>query len=276
MLEINHLWFVHGQGEQALQDLTATFPPGLVHAVMGPNGSGKSTLLHLLAGLAQPQRGTVQLAGASPFARTSATLGQIALLPQLLSPDALDSNTYARLHGVLWPRFCMATYEDALGRLGVPGSRLQSTLSTGELRKARIAFTLATGARVLLLDEPADGLDIEAKSALRGLLAEAIDPQRTIVLATHDVREFDGLIDHVSILARQQLLLHIRTDVLGEALLFGSGHTPPAQALHAVPRAGGYAFVLPGDGRITRPDLELLYQAVVAAPEKFAALGACA
>ncbi len=273
MIEIKNLSYSYRSGGNVLQGLTASFQPGLVHALLGANGAGKSTLLHLLAGLARPGRGSVRLDGRDPFARTLATLGDIALLPQMLSPGSLDSRAYGRMHGALWPRFSQSMFLGALDRLSVDASTPQSCLATGTLRKAHLAFMLATGARVLLLDEPTDGLDIEAKSVLRCLLAEAIDPERTIILATHGIRELEGLVDHVSILGRQRLLLHAQTDALGESLLFASGPVAPEHALHCVPRAGGFAFILPGDGRISRPDLEMLYQAVVAVPGNLPAFG---
>ncbi len=273
MIEIKDLSYSHRAGGHVLQGLSASFAPGLVHALMGANGSGKSTLLHLLSGLARPGCGSVRLDGHDPFARRLATLGDIALLPQMLSPGRLDSRAYGQTYGALWPRFSGSTFFDALDRFAVDPSRPQSCLAPGTLRKARLAFTLATGARVLLLDEPAEGLDIDAKSVLRSLLAEAADPRRTIILATHGIREFEGLVDHVSILGRKRLLLHAPTDVLGTSLLFASGPTPPEDALHSMPRAGGFAFILPGDGRSSRPDLEMLYQAVAAEPGKLPDFG---
>ena len=273
MININKLNFAYAGGSLVLDALSAEFPPGMVHAILGSNGAGKSTLLNLMAGLVRPSQGQMTVGNADPFAREPATLADIAMLPEELPQSRLDIRAHADLYAPFWPRFSRELFEDILQCFDVPVGQPMSALSFGQHKKALLAFVLATRARLLLLDEPLNGLDIDAKAELRRLLLDAVSEDSTLIIATHNVREFEGLLDHVSILCRQRFVLHADIHALSEKLAFVTGRETPSNTIHAEPRAGGYAYLLPGDGRHTQPDLELLYQAVLANPDRFTLAG---
>jgi ABC-type nitrate/sulfonate/bicarbonate transport system ATPase subunit len=189
----------------ALAGLDLDTAPGEVLAVVGPSGSGKSTLLELLAGLADPDAGTVAVAGERS---REARLAACAYMPQrdLLLPwrTALDNAALAlEAEGVRRAearRRALPLFE----RFGLGGfaRALPAELSGGMRQRVAFLRTLLAGRPILLLDEPFGALDSITRAAMQEWLAEALRSEpRTVVLVTHDVREALYLGDRVAVLS---------------------------------------------------------------------------
>lgn len=277
MIRIDKMNFSYGTAAPMLRRLSASFAAGSIHGILGSNGAGKTTLLKLLAGLAKPCSGSVSINGADPFRRDPATLSSIAMLADEVPGSRLDIHQYARLYGRFHAGFSMETFRASLSRFDVDAGRPLRSLSHGERKKALLAFLVSTGARLLLLDEPTNGLDIAAKATLRAVLVDYLEADRAVIIATHNVRELEGMFDHVSILDHGRLALHASVHDLSQTLTFATGTQAPRQALYAERRAGRFAYLLAGaDPHHARADLELLFRAVLENPERFAAMGGSA
>ena len=189
----------------ALEGLELEVPERRVLAVIGPSGCGKSTLLELVAGLQEPDAGTVEVAGA---AAVGERLRRCAFMPQrdLLLPwrDALGNAALAlelQGHGraearrralPLFERFGLADFSGA-----VPGE-----LSGGMRQRVAFLRTLLAGRAVLLLDEPFGALDSLTRAAMQSWLADALAAEpRTVLLVTHEVEEALFLADRVAVLS---------------------------------------------------------------------------
>ncbi len=194
-----------GSDVVALDGLELAVRPGEVLGVVGPSGCGKSTLLELIAGLQEPDGGTVEVGGATDAA---ARLAACTLMPQrdLLLPwrDALGNAGLAlEAQGVagraareraapLFERFGLAEFEQAR----------PAALSGGMRQRVAFIRTLLPGRPVLLLDEPFAALDAITRSEMQQWLADALtDEPRTVVLVTHDVEEALFLSDRVVVLS---------------------------------------------------------------------------
>jgi NitT/TauT family transport system ATP-binding protein len=198
---------------RVLDGIDAEVPAGSRFGVVGPSGCGKSTLLALLAGLLQPDRGTVAVGGASePRAR----LARCALMPQkdLLLPwrHALDNACLAlENHGVRRAR-ARAQARPLFERFGLAGFETTPPDQLSGGMRQRVAFirTLLAGKPVLLLDEPFGALDSITRGQLQQWLADALrEEARTVVLVTHDVEEALLLCDQVAVLsARPARVIH--------------------------------------------------------------------
>ncbi|MEV0972525.1 zinc ABC transporter ATP-binding protein AztA [Microtetraspora glauca] len=173
----------------ALRDLTARFPRARVTAVVGPNGSGKSTLLGVLAGVVRPMSGSVERASTRRpgfVAQRSAVSDNLPITVR----EVVQMGRWA--HRGPWRRLSerdRSVVDDRMARLGVLdlASRRLGALSGGQRQRALIAQGLAQEPDLLLLDEPATGLDLEARRCVSEVLDGAKAHGVTVVHATHDL-----------------------------------------------------------------------------------------
>jgi ABC-2 type transport system ATP-binding protein len=176
---------------QALDDVDLTVRPGTVHGLLGPNGAGKSTLLRVLLGLVRLDAGRVdisgvvagfvELPGAYPYLTGRQHLEFLASLDD--EPDDVTD---------------VLTQVDLLDRADTK----VSGWSLGMRQRLGIAAALLRRPDVLLLDEPANGLDPQSARALRGLIAELAAGGLTVLLCSHDLAEVDVLCEDVTVLLR--------------------------------------------------------------------------
>lgn len=175
-------------GNRVLDEVSVDVPWGTVTALTGPNGAGKSTLMELLAGVRRPPRGVIERDA------DVALVVQRPAAPEALCVTVWDVVTMgtwgARRHGRP-PRSRadrVRAVRAAIARVGMVGleRRSFSTLSGGQRQRALLAQGLARSARILLLDEPAAGLDPESQTRTRALLAEEASRGVAVVCVTHD------------------------------------------------------------------------------------------
>ncbi|MEM7376718.1 MAG: ABC transporter ATP-binding protein [Pseudomonadota bacterium] len=195
-----------------LDDISLSLSPGQVLAVVGPNGAGKSTLVRLIAGLQQPNRGTVSLDGQALQKLTAAERAKrIAYVGQVDEPDGrLTVSQYIHLgrlphEGFLGPGSASAEAVEAIrvaGLQSIAHRRLEG-LSGGERQKAKIARALCQRPSLLVLDEPTNHLDPSARGDLLGLVAEM---GVSVVVALHDLTLIDTLADTVAVLSSGKLV----------------------------------------------------------------------
>ncbi|MDT0323316.1 zinc ABC transporter ATP-binding protein AztA [Streptomyces millisiae] len=193
----------------ALRDITARLPRAGRTAVVGPNGAGKSTLLGVVAGVLRPTAGSVtrhEDAGRRPALVVQRSAAADAL--PLTVRDAVAMGRWA--HRGPWrplTRQDRAVVRDCLDRLGLLdlAGRQLGELSGGQRQRALVAQGLAQDARLLLLDEPAAGVDLAATRRISAVLADAAERGVTVVQATHDLDEALRA-DHCLLLADGRLL----------------------------------------------------------------------
>ena len=139
-------------------------------------------------------------------------------------------------------------------------------------KKVFMSFAFATNTRLLLMDEPTNGLDIPSKSQFRKIIARCMNDDRTIVLSTHQVRDVDSILDHVLIIDNSRTLLNASIGEIGSRLAFEVSSNVDG-ALYWQPTINGNMVVFPNDGtKETMVDIEMLFNAVLMAPERIAAM----
>lgn len=187
VLSAHDLHFAH-DGHDVLHGVSLVLPPGTVTAVSGPNGAGKSTLIELLAGVRRPRRGRVERHG------TLALVVQRPAVPDTLPVtvrDVVAMGTWSRHRSA---KASLRAVADAIDRVGLSGlaDRPLASLSGGQRQRALLAQGLVQHADVLLLDEPAAGLDAESRDRTRTVLTEEAARGAAVACVTHD----DVSIDH--------------------------------------------------------------------------------
>jgi ABC-type multidrug transport system ATPase subunit len=229
----------------ALAPLDLTLAAGETLAVLGPNGAGKSTLLRLLAGLARPSSGTVDVAAPSvpglvrfdSSTRTGrrAAVGLVAhatfLYPQLSARENLA--LAARLYAVPDPAARVAALIEAHA-LGPVADRAAGELSRGWAQRVAIARALVHDPRLLLLDEPFTGLDPAAAERLAGRLDEQRGSGRAAVLVTHELPRAVQLATRALVLVRGRAR-PLDPAALASAAALESGYRDAVSALEAAP-----------------------------------------
>ncbi|MFI1710048.1 branched-chain amino acid ABC transporter permease/ATP-binding protein [Streptomyces griseoruber] len=211
LLAARHLQARYG-GFTALDGVGLDVPAGRVTAVVGPNGAGKSTLFHCLAGTLRPVRGQVLFAGRDitrrpAHARTrlgvARTFQQLAVFPSLTVAENV------RVGAEQGRRGGPEAVERALALFGLDGpvrARPAAGLPTGTLRRVELARACAGGPRVLLLDEPAAGLDTDEVSALARILRALAAEGTALLVVEHDLDLVAGLADVVHVMAAGRIV----------------------------------------------------------------------
>lgn len=204
MLEINDLSKSFGS-LRAVNQISLKFLPNQVVGLLGPNGAGKSTTMRMAAGFLIPDSGTVRICGYDIRRQSALAQAELGYLPEA-------PNGFGHLRVVEFLRFCgqaRGLYGSVLKKsiteisdrldLFVALDRPLSQLSKGWRQRIWLAQAVMHKPRVLVLDEPTDGLDPNQKDLVRGLVRE-LRQDRTVILSTHILEEVEELCDRVVVL----------------------------------------------------------------------------
>ena len=185
----------------AVRDASFIAPAGQVTGLIGPNGSGKTTLMLMLASLLAPERGSIRVAGHDPLTETAAVRSQLGWMPDVLgSWPSLTVRSALRTTGRLYGMSADAAAvraEQLITDVGLAelADRRTKVLSRGQKQKLSLARALVHDPSVLLLDEPASGLDpvarVELREIVRGLAAQG----KTVLVSSHVLAELDEMAD---------------------------------------------------------------------------------
>jgi ABC-2 type transport system ATP-binding protein len=194
-------------------------------------------------------------------------LADVFLLPEEFQLPAIVAAGYEARFGSLYPRFDSVLFSRLLGELQVPRMQKLHTLSQGQKKKFLLAFGLATQARLLILDEPTNGLDIPGKKEFRKVLIDHFQPDRSFLISTHQAHDLQGLIDSVMVLAHGEILLHETVETLESHLRITVEPMQPIDALYSEKSLEGFKVIRRSDGvHESRLDLELMFGLVTSGP----------
>lgn len=215
MIKTSNLTYGYIQVQPVLKQISLEMPAGHIYGLLGRNGVGKSTFLKVLSGALLGQ-GEYSVGGYDPRNREAAFQESIRLVPE---NEALYNNTIIELAQVtkpLYPTFSDEILNRALEEFKVPQEQKLTTMSLGQQKKALIALSLACNTPFLFMDEPTNGMDIPSKSTFRKLVASMLDENRTIIISTHQVDDLEGLMDSVTIMENDGVLLSDTLENIGE------------------------------------------------------------
>ncbi len=204
---VTSLWKFYGD-YPALRDITFSVEPGACMAVLGRNGAGKTTLLRILAGLSRAARGQVSVLGRDArdpdTRRRIGVLGHgIAVYDELSAVENL--RLFGRLYGLDDPKRAAGEWLERTG-LERAGDGLVREFSRGMRQRLALARAFLHDPWVLLLDEPFTALDDRAVALLENLLKDALAAGRTVLVATHQLREALEPATHVGLISRGRLV----------------------------------------------------------------------
>ena len=214
MIEVRNLRKTF-DGFVALDDLSLTVPDGAVYGLVGPNGAGKSTVIRHITGILRPDSGTVAVGG-RPVYENPAVKAEIAYIPDdvFYFPSA-SLTDMKKFYSGIYPSFDAELYEKLRAEFNLdPKSQLRR-FSKGMQKQAAFLLTISSRPRVLILDEPVDGLDPVMRRQVWSLLMQDVSQRGTTVLvSSHNLRELEDVCDHVGILHKGKMLLERTLDEL--------------------------------------------------------------
>ncbi|HVS13342.1 MAG TPA: ABC transporter ATP-binding protein [Thermoanaerobaculia bacterium] len=255
-LRIRGLRKTYGNGVEALKGIDLDVEAGDFFGLLGPNGAGKSTAIGIVSSLVNKTGGTVEVFGVDLDADRVAAKRLIGLVPQEVNfnqferPDQIVAQQ-AGYYGVPWAR-AKARAEECLHAMGLWEKRDQAAreLSGGMKRRLMIARALVHKPRLLILDEPTAGVDIELRRTTWRLMEEINRDGTTVILTTHYLEEAESLCRRIAIIDRGTIIENTDTKSLLAKLSVETFVIDPSEPLRELPPIDSYPARLRPDGSL--------------------------
>ncbi len=268
MIEIKDLEFRYCRKRPIFSDLNLSVEAGHIYGLLGKNGVGKSTLLKLISGLVFPKRGRIEVLESEPRLRLPSLLSQVFFLPEEIWLPEICARQYVRLLAPFYPGFNHEQLAAAMEEFEVPELVKLNHLSYGQRKKFLICLGLASNTRLLIMDEPTNGLDIPSKSCFRRVISSVATEERCVIISTHQVRDLENLIDALIILDNSQILINATIQQITERFAFKQVGEEE-EALYAEDSLRGKWGVVPNiTGEESKLDIEMFFNAVLRNPKK--------
>ena len=211
IVSVSKLTKTYGNGFEALKPLDLDIERGEILALLGPNGAGKTTLISIICGIVNPGSGSVTVDGNDIVRDYRAARSLIGLVPQELHVETFETvwATVSFSRGLFGKAPDPAHVEKTLKALSLYDKKDSQimTLSGGMKRRVMIAKALAHEPKVLFLDEPTAGVDVELRKDMWALVADLRQSGVTIILTTHYIEEAEAIADRIGVINKGELLL---------------------------------------------------------------------
>jgi ABC-2 type transport system ATP-binding protein len=211
VVSVSHLFKTYESGFQALKDVDLEIRPGEIFALLGPNGAGKTTLIGIICGIVNPTKGEVLAGGHDIIAEYRAARSMIGLVPQELTTDSFETvwATVSFSRGLFGKKANPEHLEKVLKDLSLWDKKDDKiiTLSGGMKRRVMIAKALSHEPRILFLDEPTAGVDVELRREMWEMVRSLRETGVTIILTTHYIDEAEEMADRIGVINHGEIVL---------------------------------------------------------------------
>jgi len=211
IINISKLSKVYEDGFQALNAINLDINKGEIFALLGPNGAGKTTLINMICGIVNIHHGEVKVAGLDIIKDFRETRSMIGLVPQELTSETFETvwSTVSFSRGLFGKQEDAAYIEKVLRSLSLWEKKDNTilTLSGGMKRRVLIAKALAHEPKIIFLDEPTAGVDVELRQDMWEVVKQLKNEGVTIILTTHYIEEAEQIADRIGIIDQGELIL---------------------------------------------------------------------
>ncbi len=274
MIECKNLSFGYSKS-LLFNKLSATFEPGHMYGLLGKNGAGKTTFLKCICGLFHLFNGEVLVNGFNPEKRSSNFLKDIFIFPENFYLPALSGSEFLKLYSPFYPDFDQNYFINSCDEFELPLKKKLSELSFGQKKKFFLAFGLSTFAKIILLDEPTNGLDIPSKTLVRKKIAQSFCEQQLFIISTHQVRDIFQLFDSILILHNGKIILNATVDYINQNYYMAKESEIDQKIkeqdsiIYCEETSLDKLFLIKKENSNSQLDIELFFNAVISNPEKF-------
>jgi ABC-2 type transport system ATP-binding protein len=272
MIDIKKVNFSYSRTTKLLTDLSLQLETGRINGLLGKNGEGKSTLLKLISGLVFPSVGEINVMGFEPLKRKPEMLQEIFFLPEELPQLNLSIENYEKVYAPFYPNFSGEQFNNFLKEFEIEDKKsMLNKLSLGQKKKVFLSLGLSTNTKLLLMDEPTNGLDIPSKVQFRRIVASAISDERCLIISTHQVRDMDSLIDNIIIMDNHKIVFNEPIENITKKLFFtvaDRNETDNSVIFSEDSIRGLYQVRENKTGEESKVDIELLFGAVLTEKER--------
>ena len=192
MLECKEITKTYGK-KTAVDRVSMRMEPGHIYAMLGPNGSGKTTLMKMAVGLVKPNEGGFYYKGQPIGVESRKEIAYMSTEPYFY--QWMTAKDVGKYYADFFEDFSMERYNDLLERMELTPDMKVKALSSGMMAKLKIAVTMARQAKVYLLDEPLNGIDLLARDQIMTSILEAMDDDVALVISSHLVDELEKIVD---------------------------------------------------------------------------------
>ena len=264
MIHIENLNFRYKHRPVLFDGLNLSLKGGHIYGLLGLNGAGKTTLLKIAMGMLFPKNGSCRVLDNESRERQPAMLADMMFVPEEFYAPDMTISRYVKLYSLFYPSFNHEQFQTYMKELELTECDNFKSFSLGQKKKAILAFALAANTRVLLMDEPTNGLDIPSKAQFRRMLASVATDDRCILISTHQVRDVEKLIDAVIILDNGQITINKSIEEITSKISFHIVTELSGQEIYSENSIEGYRAVLQNNGEEpTQIDLEVLFNAAM-------------
>jgi len=266
MIEIKNISYRYaGSKQDIFSNFSLSTEGNCIYGLLGKNGTGKSTLLYLICGMLRRNGGEIKIDGTDVGKGSPDMLRELFFVPEEFDLPAMSLDAYTKINEPFYPRFDRKVLNRCLLEFELPPDLNLKELSMGQKKKVYMSFALAANTRLLLMDEPTNGMDIPSKSQFRKVVASNMNENRTVIISTHQVHDVEQLLDHIIMLDRSHVLLDAPVQDLCDKYSFECRMPgePDSDVIYAEPSLQGNSVIAlrRKEQERTMLNLELLFNA---------------
>mgnify|MGYP005993564889 CR=1 FL=1 len=268
MIHINNLGYRYSKKVHIFSDLNLCFEPGKIHGLLGKNGAGKSTLIKNITGMLFPTKGSCEVFGSFPKKRSVRFLKDLFFVPEEYYLPNLTIHELINIYKDFYPNFDVDQFNGYTNEFKIDQNKKTTELSLGQKKKILIGFALSANTKVLIMDEPTNGLDIPSKITFRNMIKDSFKEDRIVIITSHQVRDLDELINAIIVMDNGKILLDNDKEHIAKNLKFELSErllTDDKNLIYKEKVSNGVAFIK--ENTTQEPgyvDIELLFNAVLA------------
>ena len=239
MIICDHIGKTYGR-RYVLQDFSFTFEPGHIYAILGPNGSGKSTLMKTIAGLVKPTEGQVYHDGHPLSWEDKQYIAYMPTEPYFF--NYMTAGQVAGYYQDFFYDFSMERFNWFMQVMQLDPYMKVREFSTGMMAKFKVAINISRNPRVLMLDEPLNGIDMIARDEVLAAIMQGLGQNTAVLISSHLIEDLEKIADHVLFIREGKLIVSgsaeefrskygksmpdMYREIFGNALLYGQGMFP--------------------------------------------------